>query len=297
MLSPAPQPAQRTQSPWKAVFRLPNASSKRLAVPPSPSLPSSAASSIITAPSTASLAPGPYHDPLRSSYHSSSTQSSTESQFGQPSTPHYSTPPRQRQYTRSERSRPNIPRLAPTPPSPHLPTLHTPEPSQSAFAPPPQRSRTNNGPLSPRSVGATASRFIRRVASAPNAKGLFSMGSRSTATTKNGLLAPAESVPPMPSLVSSSSDQGQESSLETVSSGSSRGRMSRPLAPAPLNPSTVASQHGLPPVPPKIAFRRTYSSNSIKVRQVGSTIAFYNAPCLSGLRWRLARRVSQRSRC
>lgn len=93
MLSPAPhdaQPAQRTQSPWKAVFRLPNVSSKRLVVPPSPS---SAASSIITAPSTASLAPAPYHDPLRSSYNSSSTQSSTESQLGQPSTPHYSTPP------------------------------------------------------------------------------------------------------------------------------------------------------------------------------------------------------------
>lgn len=270
MFSPAAHDAPRTQSPWKAVFRLPNASSKRLAVPPSPSLPSSAASSI-TAPSSASLAPAAYHD-HRSSYNSSSTHSSTESQLGQPSTPHYSPPPRQRQYTRSERSRPNIPRLAPAPPSPHLPTLHTPEPLQSAFAPLPQRARTNNGPLSPRSVGATASRFIRRVASAPNAKGLFSMGSRTAATTKNGLLAPADSVPPMPPLVSSSSDQGQMSSLETVSSGSSRGRMSRPPVPAPFNAHAVASHHGLPPVPAKIAFRRTYSSNSIKVRQVGCTV-------------------------
>ena len=30
----------------------------------------------------------------------------------------------------------------------------------------------------------------------------------------------------------------------------------------------VGSQHGLAPVPGKVAFRRTYSSNSIKVRQV-----------------------------
>ncbi|KJA30119.1 hypothetical protein HYPSUDRAFT_126531 [Hypholoma sublateritium FD-334 SS-4] len=44
--------------------------------------------------------------------------------------------------------------------------------------------------------------------------------------------------------------------------------MSRTPAPPPLNHNAVASHHGLPTVPPKIAFRRTYSSNSIKVRQV-----------------------------
>lgn len=38
---------------------------------------------------------------------------------------------------------------------------------------------------------------------------------------------------------------------------------------APANgPNGVVNQHGLAPVPGKVAFRRTYSSNSIKVRQV-----------------------------
>lgn len=300
--SPASHQSPRTQSAWKSVFRFPNSSSKKLSVPPSPSLfespliTPSTHGSVSQTPlaSTASLAPASYltNSDQRSSYNSSSTQSS-ESNLSQavrggsyntpPTayTPHYSqpkstdglstaTPPRSRQHTKSERARPNNPRLQQSTVLRLPPSLNA-DASQLTFPqtpPAPQRSRTN-GPLSPKSVGATASRFIRRVASAPNAKGLFSMGSRSGATTKNGLLAPADIVPPLPPLVSSSSDQGQESSLETVSSGSSRGRMSRLLAPpmtAPLN--NVASQHGLPQVPSKIAFRRTYSSNSIKVRQV-----------------------------
>ncbi|KAG6880290.1 hypothetical protein C0992_000067 [Termitomyces sp. T32_za158] len=107
-------------------------------------------------------------------------------------------------------------------------------------------------------MGASASRFIRRVASAPNAKGLFSLGSRSTSTTKNGLLAPADMVPPLPSMVSNSLEHTD--SLETVSSGSSRGRPSRPP------PSSYAKTRDCNAG--KAAFRRTYSSNSIKVRQV-----------------------------
>ncbi|KAJ3483834.1 hypothetical protein NLJ89_g12029 [Agrocybe chaxingu] len=53
-----------------------------------------------------------------------------------------------------------------------------------------------------------------------------------------------------------------------MSSGSSRGQISRsPPMTAPLS-MKIASANGLPPPPNKIAFRRTYSSNSIKVRQV-----------------------------
>ncbi|KAF9246958.1 Pkinase-domain-containing protein [Melanogaster broomeanus] len=116
-------------------------------------------------------------------------------------------------------------------------------------------------------MGASATRFIRRVASAPNAKHLFSSGSRSTAPTKNGLLAPAEAVPPVPGGPSSSLEHGDDS-LETLSSGSSRGRSTR---------HDRYHGHGIPKTrvanpapegPGKVAFRRTYSSNSIKVRSV-----------------------------
>ncbi|KAF8914096.1 kinase-like domain-containing protein [Gymnopilus junonius] len=265
----------RSQSSWKSVFRFPNSSSKKLPYTGSPQIfdspplpvptPSTVSLTPVT-PTTASLNPA-YLSDQRSSYNSSNTQSS-DSNAGQPSRGSYmipqnlsyiphpqqrstdalsvASPGKARQYTKSERARPNVSRLNS---SPRIPPL-TAGPSQTSFTPQPptpSRSRTN-GPLSPKSVSASASRFIRRVASAPNAKGLFSLGSRSSTTTKNGFLAPADTVPPMPQLVSSSSDQGQDS-LETVSSGSSR----------------VAN--GLTP-PGKVAFRRTYSSNSIKVRQV-----------------------------
>ncbi|KAF8974404.1 kinase-like domain-containing protein [Flammula alnicola] len=295
-------PSPRAQSSWKSVFRFPNSSSKKLPTIGSPllldtqPLANSAHSSVSHTPGTPtpSLTPASYLHSAdqRFSYNSSSTQSS-DSNLGQPSrggpymtlqsayTPRYSqpkstealsvaTPSRSRQHTKSERARPGVSRLQAIS-SPRIQPILTADPSQSSFPQTPstpQRSRTN-GLLSPKSVSASASRFIRRVASAPNAKGLFSMGSRSSATTKNGLLAPADTVPPLPPLVSSSSDQGQDSSLETVSSVSSRGRTSRPSAPpmtAPLK--GVASQLGLPTPPGKIAFRRTYSSNSIKVRQV-----------------------------
>ncbi|KII95354.1 hypothetical protein PLICRDRAFT_97679 [Plicaturopsis crispa FD-325 SS-3] len=109
-------------------------------------------------------------------------------------------------------------------------------------------------------------RFIRRVASAPNAKGLFSSGSRSTsgaATTKNGLLAPAEPVPSLPNGDASASEQGGNS-LETLSSGSSRGRPTRSSSrPQPGAASKLGQNLTEPP-----AFRRTYSSNSIKIRSV-----------------------------
>ncbi|KAF7352929.1 AGC/RSK protein kinase [Mycena venus] len=139
-------------------------------------------------------------------------------------------------------------------------------PSQGAFALPPVQSTSRSGPLSPKAMGASATRFIRRVASAPNAKGLFS-GSKSSSTTKNGMLAPADPVPPLPNVMSSSMEQGTDS-LETISSGSSgRGRPMHQNGRG-NNLTTPRVSNGMLEGPGKVAFRRTYSSNSIKVRQV-----------------------------
>jgi protein-serine/threonine kinase len=84
-------------------------------------------------------------------------------------------------------------------------------------------------------------------------------------------LAPVESFPPIPS-ISSSLEQGNDS-LDTISSESSRGygnpqrRVSPPkTAPLPRDRERLKSAPALPDR--GIAFRRTYSSNSIKVRQV-----------------------------
>ncbi|RDX53148.1 Pkinase-domain-containing protein [Lentinus brumalis] len=123
--------------------------------------------------------------------------------------------------------------------------------------PPTPTTPSSRGPLSPKAFGANASRFIRRVASAPNAKGLFALGGRSNnnATTKNGLLSPGDTVPPMPE---SNSEQGTNS-LETLSSASSNlGFRTKDRV---TNAQTLEG-------PGKIAFRRTYSSHSIKVKSV-----------------------------
>uniref|UniRef100_A0A8H7Y1C6 non-specific serine/threonine protein kinase n=1 Tax=Psilocybe cubensis TaxID=181762 RepID=A0A8H7Y1C6_PSICU len=293
--SPSSHPSSpRAQSAWKSVFRFPNSSSKKLQSTGSPvivetqPLPISTQSGVTHIPvaSSASLNPA-YLSDQRSSYNSSNTQSSDSNGglasprnlYMTPRSTSYSyhtqpkstdalsvgTPSRQRQHTKSERARPTLTKLQAS--SSRAPPL-TADPSQTSFLPtPPTPSKPRtNGPLSPRSVSASASRFIRRVASAPNAKGLFSMGGSKSATTKNGFLAPADTLPPIPPLMSSSLEQGQDS-LETVSSGSSRGRISRPT-PSSGSLNVVAAAHGLPPVPGKVAFRRTYSSNSIKVRQV-----------------------------
>lgn len=130
-------------------------------------------------------------------------------------------------------------------------------------------------PRSSRSMGATASRLIRRVASAPNAKGLFNLGSRqSSVVTKNGLLAPAVMSPAMTpkSGISSSHPTSGDgtSSIETVSSASSSNRAPRAVS-TPTLPKVSeneSSVHGVN----KAAFRRTYSSNSIKVRSVSAVL-------------------------
>ncbi|RPD61915.1 Pkinase-domain-containing protein [Lentinus tigrinus ALCF2SS1-7] len=123
--------------------------------------------------------------------------------------------------------------------------------------PPTPTTPSTRGPLSPKAIGANASRFIRRVASAPNAKGLFALGGRSShnATTKNGLLSPGDTVPPMPE---SNSEQGTNS-LETLSSASSN---------AGFKTKDRVTNTQTSEGPGKIAFRRTYSSHSIKVKSV-----------------------------
>ncbi|KAF8592497.1 Pkinase-domain-containing protein [Ramaria rubella] len=113
------------------------------------------------------------------------------------------------------------------------------------------------GPLSPRSMSASASRLIRRVASAPNTKNMFARDTRSSppGATKNGLLSPAELIPPVPGMVPGPVVQ-EAHSLETLSSRSSRG-------PSRARAHTTQGRDG-----PRSAFRRTYSSNSIKVGNV-----------------------------
>ncbi|KAJ8523452.1 hypothetical protein ONZ45_g4 [Pleurotus djamor] len=141
--------------------------------------------------------------------------------------------------------------------------------SQTSFGNPSTPSPSRPSPLSPKAMGASATKFLRRVASAPNAKGFFMSHSRSS-HTKNGHLAPADPVPPLPPMVMSNSIDHPDSMETMSSSGSSRGRSNRApkgqtLAPSSLKPGFA---NGVSDSPGKIAFRRTYSSNSIKVGQV-----------------------------
>ena len=148
----------------------------------------------------------------------------------------------------------------------HSPPATTTATVPSSFFPP-----SGQRPRNSRSMSATASRLIRRVASAPNAKGLFNLGSRqSPVATKNGLLAPGAMTPAMVprSGASSSHTKSGEgtSSIETVSSASSSSRAPRAVS-TPSLPKVSendSSVHGAN----RAAFRRTYSSNSIKVKSV-----------------------------
>jgi len=278
------------QSSWKSVFRLPSSSFKKTTSSVSgasamrldtENLSYSAFSSVAHTPQTPNLSMSQtsYFPEPRTSYNSSNSHS-TDSYSGLNfKGPQYLPFPRSPQPSASDHptSTPTMGRLRqhakstvarPHPPVKQIPQSISAGPSQSSFSrAPPTRSKTN-APLSPKSVTASASRFLRRVASAPNAKGLFSMGMRSTSSTKNGFLSPNDSVPPLPPLTSGETDQGQDS-LETISSTSSRGaRMtySRHVSPKPA-PFIPKFQQGLVP-PNRAPFRRTYSSNSIKVRQV-----------------------------
>jgi protein-serine/threonine kinase len=144
----------------------------------------------------------------------------------------------------------------------------------SSFFPPSSGQR----PRSSRSMSATASRLIRRVASAPNAKGLFNLGSRqSSVATKNGLLAPGAMTPTMvrrSGIPTSHTKSGEgTSSIETVSSASSSSRAPRAVS-TPALPKVSENDLSVRGAN-RAAFRRTYSSNSIKVKSV-SFIFFYS---------------------
>jgi protein-serine/threonine kinase len=165
-----------------------------------------------------------------------------------------------------------------TSPSQHHHHQHPAVSIHSAVKPPVRTAITGvSNPQKP-STKASAAKFLRRVASAPNAKGILSSpGVEYSPTVKNGLLAPVQPVPPLP--VSPTGEKGTNS-LETVSSKSSAGAaMAVPQKSAggtrqhrALTASSVQRQrdavNGLGEPPGRAAFRRTYSSNSIKVRSV-----------------------------
>lgn len=270
-------------SNWKSIFRLPNSSSKKLNTH-NTSLTLDTQLDSTTggiASNTHSIAPSHISDP-RSSCNSLYSQSTDSNSAATSRTPYSSTSQNNSYPAPSNQHQPTIKEVPPpVPPSHAVPTKKgsnksekqrltssrshgqvprprvqtTNIPPPLGISKPPSSSRSKiNTPLSPKAMGATASRFIRRVASAPNAKGLFTLGSRSGSSTRNGLLAP-DDVPPVPPLVI---EKGVDS-LETTSSSSSKGR----LRPPPSAPSTPINGSREPP-----AFRRTYSSNSIKVRQV-----------------------------
>lgn len=244
-------------SPWKSLFRLPNGSRKlasgvavtgeeSLSVDTSLSLsatpPQTQSPALLTPTSLASLGPD------RPSYNSSLTTVSSDDNGSQ-------TPPDASVDLAGRRHKSTV--AAPPPLSP----------STSAYFPgstQPARQKTQPAPQQPqrpgmgaRSLSGSATRFLRRVASAPNAKGLFHLSSRtpSTPTTKNGHLAAPSHEPPHHA-------QAKADSIETMSSGSSRGAG---------RPPRFVSQPGTPALGvPKAPFRRTYSSNSMKVKQVRS---------------------------
>ncbi|KAJ7368134.1 Pkinase-domain-containing protein [Mycena albidolilacea] len=273
-------PRTHTPPAWKTVFRFANSSSRKLAQngPPlsldthSLGVSSSGRGRTPLTPTPSQLTPASFlgSEPERSSSSNSSNTRSSDSNraLGPPRGPRQ---PRHQQSvdalsvaaSSKSRSRPN-PEKQPLSRSPSTALLSKPStagPSQGSFLPP-----SRSGPLSPKAMGASATRFIRRVASAPNAKGLFS-SSRLSSTTKNGMLAPADPVPPLPSVMSNSLEHGGADSLETNSSGSSRG--GRPTYQGRGNTLTTPRiSNGMLEGPGKISVRRTYSSNSIKVRQV-----------------------------
>ncbi|CCM01687.1 uncharacterized protein FIBRA_03751 [Fibroporia radiculosa] len=281
---------------WKSIFRIGTPSSKKL---PGNMTPLTVDTNSFHSDGSAILTPNPSLTPhsilsteQRSSYNSSNTLSSDSNKALPARTPQksYSTPtyldeypleddgnapygkdkPRSRSKSKSDKQRMLGRAKGPS----------TAASSQVSFSAINQPSSSRSGPLSPKAFGANASRFIRRVASAPNAKGLFSSSSRSASatTTRNGLLAPGDGMPPIPHTVheNSTSDQGTNS-LETVSSASSRGRPVRPQPQRAHSTTSVNAKKTKDRVtnaqmpmegPGKVAFRRTYSSHSIKVRSV-----------------------------
>ncbi len=104
-------------------------------------------------------------------------------------------------------------------------------------------------------------RKLRRVASAPNAQGLFSKGKRDAEAAAGNPDRPATAEMGKEPLEESQDESGQIGFADKPSYASSQGSL------APPEGDTVGA---LPPPPSQstLAFRRTYSSNSIKVRNV-----------------------------
>lgn len=188
---PLSPPSGSSTPAWKSIFRIGNPSSKKLAaasISPlnldSTSFGSGATSATLTPLATPGHSLTPPVD-QRSSYNSSNTLSSDSNPAMPsrgPSSPSYfanyaSSPDA---YTQSTADAASMSRSRSKSKSDKQRFLgrgrgpQTADASQLTFAPTSTPS-SRSGPLSPKAIGANATRFIRRVASAPNAKGLFSL--------------------------------------------------------------------------------------------------------------------------
>ena len=262
-------------SPWKSMFRIGSQSSRKLSS-------NGISSSITLNTNLSSSSPATPNQPLtpispsqRDS--SNSSDNSTDSNNEKvPATPPDQTPPSvlvspspDASFDAKPRSRSKSDKQRLLSRGRHSPPATTTATVPSSYLPGPPSS--GQRPRPSRSMSATASRLIRRVASAPNAKGLFNLGSRQSSTaTKNGLLAPgamAQAAVPRGGIPTTYATSGDgTSSIETVSSASSSSRAPRAVS-TPALPKVSENDS---PVrgPNKAAFRRTYSSNSIKVKSV-----------------------------
>lgn len=139
------------------------------------------------------------------------------------------------------------------------------------------------GPLSPRSMSASASRFIRRVASAPSTKYLFAKDARQSPAHggfKNGFLSPSSErhMPPPPPVPETPTrhrhspprypfDQYNRLADNTNPPPSPKLSSRSRAHTTQFNKSTPILESPPAPPPQRITPRRTYSSNSIKVSQ------------------------------
>ncbi len=265
-------------SPWKSMLRIGSQSSRKLlsnGIRSSITLNTNFSSTSPSTPNNQPLTPASLISPAQRDSSNSSNNSSDSINEKVPATPpdHASpsvlvSPSPDASFDAKHRSRSKSEKQQLISPERHSPPATTTATVPSSFFPP---SSSGQRPRSSRSVSATASRLIRRVASAPNAKGLFNLGSRqSPVATKNGLLAPGAMTPAavLKSGMRTSHTKSGEgtSSIETMSSASSSSRAPRAVStPAlPKVSENDLSVHGAN----RAAFRRTYSSNSIKVKSV-----------------------------
>ena len=279
-------------SPWKSMFRIGGQSSRKPlhgAVGPSLTLDTNLSSPTPPTPNLL-LTPASLISPSQRDSSNSSNNSTDSNNEKVPATPPDHVPPSvlvspspdasfdAKHHSRSKsekqqlmaRKRRGPPATATT----TAPSSYFPDPTPPAG----QRPRAS------RSMSATASRLIRRVASAPNAKGLFNLGSRqSSVATKNGLLAPVAMSPaavPKSGIPTSHPTYGDgTSSIESISSASSSNRAPRAFS-TPTLPKVSEKDPSIRGAN-RAAFHRTYSSNSIKVKSVSFSCLFVGMARLS----------------